>query len=227
MNCPGCHSPTEEKDFEGVAGARILLDVCHHCHGLWFDKTESPRLAPAGALSLFRALHEPEPRARPKPPESMQCPRCASALARIYDFARNNRFHSFRCPEGHGHFIPFFQFLRAKGIVRTLLPRELSELRQRVPTVQCSDCAAPVELATRSECAQCQTPVSVLDPSGVEAVFQKQALDKRHALAAASVPLGVDAALSRQPAGTAGDGGVIVDLVEVGLEVLFEGLLNF
>lgn len=219
MNCPGCQSPAVEKSFEGVSGAPIPLDVCHACHGLWFDKTESLRLSPRGVLRLFRELHTPEPGERHPFAGSMKCPRCHAALARTYDMVRNNRFHSYRCPQGHGHFIPFFQFLREKGIVRTLTPRERNALKQRMPTVQCSHCAAPVELGTQAECAHCQTPVSVLDASGVEALLQKQPEASRRALVAASSALAVDAALPSSERNS-----VAVDLVEVGFEVLLEGL---
>ena len=222
MHCPGCQSPAVEKRFEGISGTPIALDVCHGCHGLWFDKTENLRLSPAGVLRLFRELHSPEPHARHPPAESMKCPRCHAALARTYDMARNNRFHYFRCPQGHGHYIPFFQFLREKGIVRTLTPRERNELKQRMPTVQRSHCAAPVDLTTQAECAHCQTPVSVLDASGVESLLQKQPEARRRALAAASSSLAADTALRPSEEGSVG-----VDLVELGLEVLFEGLGSF
>lgn len=219
MHCPGCQSPAVEKRFEGVAGTPIPLDVCHACHGLWFDKTESLRLSPRGVLHLFRELHEPEPRERLPFADSMKCPRCSSALARTYDMARNNRFHYFRCAQGHGHFIPFFQFLREKGIVRTLTARERNELQQRMPTVQCSHCTAPVDLATQAECPHCQTPVSVLDASGVEALLQKQPEASRRALVAASSTLAVEATHASYPKDS-----VAVDLVELGFEVLLEGL---
>lgn len=226
MHCPGCQSPAVEKRFEGISGTPIPLDVCHGCHGLWFDKTESLRLSPAGVLRLFRELHTPEPESGPEfhvrhpLAASMKCPRCHAELARTYDMARNNRFHYFRCPQGHGHYIPFFQFLREKGIVRTLTPRERNELQQRMPTVRCSHCAAPIELTTQAECAHCQTPVSVLDASGVEALLQKQPEARRRALAVASSTLATDTALRSE-------GSVGVDLVDLGLEVLFEGLGGF
>jgi endogenous inhibitor of DNA gyrase (YacG/DUF329 family) len=223
MNCPGCQSPTVEKHFEGIARAGIPLDVCHACHGLWFDKTENLRLSPTGVLRLFRELHAPHSGERPSLLQDMACPRCRSALARTYDLAHNNRFHYFRCPQGHGHFIPFFQFLREKGIVRTLTPRERNELKQRMPTVQCSHCAEPVDLTARADCARCQTPVSVLDASGVEALLQKQQPEaRRRALAAASSGLAVEAS---RPSSSGSS--VAEDLVELGFEVLLEGLGSF
>lgn len=132
MHCPGCQSPAVEKRFEGVAGTPIPLDVCHACHGLWFDKTESLRLSPRGVLHLSR---ERLPFAK-----SMKCPRC-------------------------------------------------------------------------------QTPVSVLDASGVEALLQKQPEARRRALVAASSTLAVEATHASYPKDS-----VAMDLVEVGFEVLLEGL---
>jgi Zn-finger nucleic acid-binding protein len=220
MNCPGCGNATVEKGFEGVLGASILLDVCHGCHGLWFDKTENLRLTPKGVLRLFREVHDPEHRRRNPLAQAMKCPRCRAALARTYDLARNNRYHYFRCPQGHGHFIPFFQFLREKGIVRTLSPKEVNQLKQGTHTVQCSNCAAPVALGTTSTCVHCETPVSVLDAGSVEALLSKQVQDSRRAILA-SASLGA----IHQPESRLAHGGELgSDLVELGLEVLFDNL---
>jgi Zn-finger nucleic acid-binding protein len=185
MNCPECKEQMVEQSFEGLGGARVVLDVCLGCHGLWFDTNESRRLSSLGTLQLFRKLHGRRGEYRPNRVRSHRCPRCASPLALAHDMAHNSRFQYARCPQKHGHFITFFQFLREKGVVRGLNLKELTELRKHVDTLQCSDCAAPIELATQSGCARCHAPVSILDPQCVEETVREaeQATGSRHDVA--------------------------------------------
>jgi Zn-finger nucleic acid-binding protein len=166
MNCPACKSSTVEQAFEGSRGARILLDVCPTCHGLWFDARESIQLASAGVLQLFRQMHgRKDGHYRLKEP--LACPRCRAALARTHDLSHGNRFHYFRCPNAHGHFITFFQFLREKGIVRGLSHEEFSELKKHVQRIQCSDCGEAISLERETSCPRCKAPVCLLDPKAL------------------------------------------------------------
>ncbi|HZH77157.1 MAG TPA: zf-TFIIB domain-containing protein [Archangium sp.] len=168
MNCPGCKQEMAEQSFEGLGGKRVVLDLCQGCHGLWFDANESRQLSALGTLHLFRELHGRRGEPRNRAARVCKCPRCDSQLALAYDMAHNNRFQYSRCPQKHGHFIRFFQFLREKGIVRGLNLKELTELRKHVDTLQCSDCGSPIDLAKHSGCASCHAPISILDPRCVE-----------------------------------------------------------
>ncbi|XXF78203.1 zf-TFIIB domain-containing protein [Myxococcaceae bacterium GXIMD 01537] len=225
MNCPGCQRAMVEKPFEGPHATSIPVDVCHGCHGLWFDKAESLQLAPEGVLALFRELHGTERAPRTRTARELACPRCRAGLALAHDYARGNRFHSFRCPEGHGQFTPFFQFLREKGIVRTLTPGELERLRERARTVQCSNCANLIQLDSEAGCSECRTPVSVLDASGVANVLKKQTETKRRAHAAAA-KVGAESAMLPPDAGSSSISQDGVDLVGMGVEVLLDSLLD-
>jgi hypothetical protein len=40
---------------------------------------------------------------------------------------------------------------------------EIEELKKKVRTVNCSNCGAPIDLATSSACSHCGTAISVLD----------------------------------------------------------------
>jgi len=166
MNCPACSSKTVEQGFEGSRGAKVLLDVCPTCHGLWFDAQESLQLSSNGVLRIFRQMHgRKDGHSRLKEP--LACPRCRAALARTQDLARGNRFQYFRCPNEHGHFITFFQFLREKGIVRGLNPKEITELKKHVQHLQCSDCGDPISLESDSACPHCHAPLCILDPKAL------------------------------------------------------------
>lgn len=166
MNCPACKSAAVEQDFEGLQGARIQLDVCHTCHGLWFDGRESRQLSANGVLRLFREQHSRRD-GHHRLTEPLSCPRCHTALKLTHDLVRGNRFQYFRCTAGHGHFITFFQFLREKGIVRGLSPKEITELKKHVQALQCSDCGGPISLAKDTACPSCHAPLCILDPKAL------------------------------------------------------------
>ncbi|WP_224249833.1 zf-TFIIB domain-containing protein [Hyalangium gracile] len=167
MNCPACKSRTVEEGFEGSRGARVLLDVCPTCHGLWFDSRESIHLSANGVLRLFQQIHGQSGQQHHRLEEPLSCPRCRAKLARSHDLSRGNRYQYFRCPQEHGHFITFFQFLREKAIVRSLNPKELVELKKHVQLLQCSDCGGAISLEGESACPHCRAPVCILDPKAL------------------------------------------------------------
>jgi rubrerythrin len=211
MNCPVCKSKTVEQGFEASLGAKVLLDVCPTCHGLWFDVRENIQLTSNGVLRLFRQMHgRKDGHYRLKEP--LACPRCRATLARTQDLSRGNRFQYFRCPGGHGHFITFFQFLREKGIVRSLGPKELSELKKHVQRLQCSDCGEALSLERDSACPRCHAPVSILDP---KALGVQMKLDGFYRKIDSQVQA-VETALEVAEVAEVG-----VDLIDLGLDFFF------
>jgi hypothetical protein len=161
-----------ERPFPGHYGKTLAIDVCPRCGGLWFDTRESLQLSPAGTLRLFRAVHGARRSRFPRDDGPHSCPRCDQKLVPTRDMAHGNPFHYQRCAQGHGHFITFFQFLREKGLVRALKPRELGELRKHVDSILCSDCGSPLRLANMSVCERCRAPLSILDPQCVRTTLE-------------------------------------------------------
>jgi endogenous inhibitor of DNA gyrase (YacG/DUF329 family) len=73
------------------------------------------------------------------------------------------RFTYWQCPNQHGHFIGFVEFLKEKNFIRALSPQEIKELREKVQTVNCANCGAAIDLASGSACPYCHSPISMLD----------------------------------------------------------------
>jgi hypothetical protein len=165
-----------EKVFPKKLGGSVGIDICHGCSGLWFDTAENLQIAPQGTLQLFKIIHEQHTAERNSLAESMVCPRCSAGLVQTYDIAKNTRFAYQRCPESHGRFITFFQFLREKNFVHQLTPKELQALKAQVRVINCSNCGAPVDLHQSMQCDHCRAPISVLDPNRV-----KEMLEELHA----------------------------------------------
>lgn len=143
------------------------VDLCPACRGLWFDSFESLQLTPEATLVLLReaaALVGDRPPARTGP---LACPRCRRTLAGTQDVQRTTRFTYWRCPQGHGRFTPFVQFLREKDYLRPLTGAEIAQVRAHIGTVRCSGCGASIDLGRESNCSYCGARVEILDPDAI------------------------------------------------------------
>jgi len=162
----------EECALEGRTGTPMVIDMCHGCQAFWFDAHESPRLSPGSTLTLFSEIG-----AKAERPSAFtdgdvaKCPRCSGRLRLTHDRQRNTAFAYLRCPNGHGRLTTFFDFLREKDFVKPLSAQQIAELAQRLRTVNCSNCGAPVHLASGSACTHCGSPLCTLDLPHAEALL--------------------------------------------------------
>ena len=180
----------QEQTFDAHQGRRVSVDVCFACQAFWFDARESLSLTPGSTLALFQMIGERA--AAPRPPvdnEIVRCPRCKGRLRLLHDMQRTTRFSYLRCPNEHGRFTTFFDFLREKDFIRPLTPQQIAELMKNVQSVNCSNCGAVVNLAQGGACAHCGSPLSMLDMKQAEALVRQL----QHAEARGSQ--GVDPAL--------------------------------
>lgn len=168
----------------------IEINACGPCSLFWFDKWESLRLTPKAVLDLFRNIGESGPARKPLA-NGLDCPRCGALLGVIHDLQRTTRFTYWRCPRDEGQLITFHQFLRQKNFVRTPSPAELAKLRETVRQVACSQCGAPIDLATDSACTHCGAPVALIDPDGVTKALNELA-------AGAAAPAATDPEATRK-----------------------------
>jgi Zn-finger nucleic acid-binding protein len=99
MNCPSCSAEMTEESFAGVR-----LDVCHVCHGAWFDGGELEDYHRNGGSARLAGV--PGPKAHYEPTgESAhrKCPRCESDILRT---GRISRYRVLRCTTCKGLFLP-------------------------------------------------------------------------------------------------------------------------
>lgn len=148
-------------------GTPIELDLCHACHGIWFDGNENLRMSPQGVVELFRDLHEHRNDPHAPLAQRMNCPRCRRTLAEGVDVVKSGRYFTHRCPDKHGRFTTFSSFMIEKGFVRQLTAPEISDLAERVKVIHCTGCGAPVDLRQHHACPYCRAALSLLDPTAV------------------------------------------------------------
>lgn len=212
--------------FTAHGGRQVTVDLCMTCQALWFDTHESLALAPASTLALFRIIGERADRPAPTAADLARCPRCKGRLRLTQDLQRHTRFAYLRCPNGHGRLITFLEFLKEKQFVRALTPQQIAELRATVQTVNCSNCGAAVDLAHRSACAHCGSPLSMLDMGQARAlVDQLRQADRSGEPVDPALPLNLERARRETEATFAGlvrDAAFARDLSSGGL--IFAGL---
>jgi hypothetical protein len=190
MTCPACSGPMAERSFEGHYGRTVLIDLCEGCNGLWFDAMESHQLTPGATLRLFRQMGEAVAAANRPLAARKPCPRCRRQLTRTLDKQRSTTFEDFRCPDGHGRYMTFVSFLRARNFVRDLTPAEVNHLRRYVQTIKCANCAAAVDITKESACSYCRAPIAMLDPDQLATtVAELEASEARRQQVDPSLPL--------------------------------------
>jgi hypothetical protein len=236
--CPNCHAPMQEQALERRDDGTVPIEMCLTCAGIWFDHWASIQLAPAAVVELFKQIDSHAREQHRALAKELPCPRCGRALLWSSDLGKSGRFSYYRCPQNHGRFTPFLQFLREKQFVRTLTPAELRHVRAQVSQLRCSDCGAPIDLERDTQCNYCHAPVSFLDPDAVEKAIRmwSQAEDRRrrpqpqaiedtlHRIRlAGQARLGDGILMAKPGAGTSGavtDIGSGVDLISLGVGLL-------
>jgi hypothetical protein len=153
----------EAVPLEGTYRGPMTIDVCTACRGFWFDAGEQFRLTPAATLLLLRRVEASRDQPRQRVGTRLPCPRCRLALGVTYDIIRDDKYRYFRCPDHHGIFMPFFEFLRSQGLVRGLTPQEVDALKQKLMSITCSSCGAPIDLQTQTKCASCGSGLAIVD----------------------------------------------------------------
>lgn len=163
MTCPGCGDGMTSLTLEGHYGRSAAIDVCHACNHVWFDGREDLQLAPGAVLRLFTVMGEAAPAARAAVAARKACPRCGIGLLRTRDRVRDTPYEYFRCTGGHGRFMGFAAFLRARHFVRDLSAEEVRTLGVEARVIKCVNCGAATDISARSTCAYCHAGIAILD----------------------------------------------------------------
>lgn len=173
--CPSCQAPMEVHVLQGVNGVHggvVELDLCFACQGMWMDRHENLKLAPAAVAELFKALHAHRDAQHQPLGQRLNCPRCRTGLTQGFDVVRSGRYMTYRCTKQHGRFSTFSSFMIEKGFVRQLTVAEVDDIAKRVRVINCTSCGAPVDLRKDHACPHCRSAFSLLDPTAVEKALQ-------------------------------------------------------
>ena len=220
--CPGCATAMRRQVFGRKPLGTVEVDICMGCQAIWFDRFESSQLTAGAILDLFRLVKEAS-QAKPRPASGpSHCPRCHRVLELTHDLQRTNHFTYMRCPEWHGRFITFLQFLREKQFVRSLSRGEIARLRATVAQVRCSSCGAPVDIEKGAACEYCHAPLAILDADAVKRTLDELSAEDQKERTGRDVAAAIDAVFPKHlqaPEFERGSPRSGLDLVVDGIEI--------
>jgi hypothetical protein len=166
----------------------VEIDVCEPCSLIWFDDTESVRLAGPGLADLVRVIHRSMNGERPLEPLplTLPCPLCAEPLKRVPNISRFGRTTQLECPQKHGAYQTFAQFLAEKGYFRPFNWADIKQVLASGKRLLCFNCGAALDPRPHDECQYCRSSVGLLDPARLA-----QAIDTEGAAAKLTLAPGV------------------------------------
>ncbi len=181
LTCGNCRRPLQPLALAGHYGRSVELDVCAPCHLVWFDQTETARLAGPGLLELIGAMAQAQTLAHEVLRADARCPRCSGALKTVHNRSRWGASLLLECKRQHGAYQSFAQFLQEKGLLRAMSSADRAQLMQRDGRIDCVNCGAALGGGDAS-CRFCGSVPSLLDVARLA-----RALDPEGALAAQPV----------------------------------------
>ena len=166
-HCGNCREPMRKLGLAAHYKKTVEIDVCEPCSLIWFDDTESARLAGPGIADLVRIIHGAMQRPRPLQPLplALPCPVCGEPLKRVSNISRFGRTAQLECIAKHGAFQSFALFLAEKGYFRPFTWADIKKAIETGKSVTCFNCGAKLESRPHDECPYCKSPVGVIDPA--------------------------------------------------------------
>ena len=108
--CPKCRAPMEKVEF-----ARVSVDRCPSCDGLWFDQGEAVKLKGLTGSETLDVGTNRDVKSRDVPVQKMHCPRCDGPMTTVQD-AEQPHIEYEMCQQGHGTFFDAGEFRDFKEV---------------------------------------------------------------------------------------------------------------
>jgi len=105
MNCPKCQNLMEPVSYDF---ARVTVDRCTHCRGIWF-KPGSLETLRDNWMSEFIDTGDPAVGKKYNEITDIDCPECGARLDRACDESQTHIWYE-TCPKGHGVYFDAGEF---------------------------------------------------------------------------------------------------------------------
>ncbi len=181
LACSNCGAPMHALRLPGHYGSAVEIDLCAPCHLVWFDVVESARLSAPGLLALIGEMAAAQSLAHQPLRRDLGCPHCRSAVRTVHNRTRWGRSLQLECPQRHGAWQTFGEFLNEKGLLRPMSSADRARALQRPAGLHCVNCGGAVGAAD-TECPWCRSVPAVVDVARLA-----HALDPEGATAGAAV----------------------------------------
>ncbi len=212
IDCGNCHEPMQRLMLPGHYGRTVEIDLCGHCHLVWFDLTETARLSGPALLELVGAMAGSQSLPHRTLDPQAGCARCGATLKTVHNRSRWGQSLHLECRAGHGGYQTFSQFLQEKGLLRPMSRIDRARLIEKQGRIDCVNCGASVG-RDEETCSYCGSVPSLLDVARLS-----RALDPEGALEPQAVhrDTASQQALQCGACGAALPPGLSVDCVQCG-----------
>ncbi len=160
--CGNCHEPMRQLLLPGHYGRSVEIDLCSHCHLVWFDQTETARLSGSALLELIGAMAGSQSLPHRTLDPKAGCARCGATLKTVHNRSRWGQSLHLECRAGHGAYQTFSQFLQEKGLLRPMSRIDRARLIEKQGRIDCVNCGASVGRDEQT-CSYCGSVPSLLD----------------------------------------------------------------
>ena len=157
----------------------VEIDICEACSLIWFEGTESIKIAGPGIADLVHTIHAALGKVAGHGlgttlADHLPCPACASPLAKVFNLSRFGRTQQWQCPRGHGYFQTFVLYLAEKGFVHKMGWADLKQYVGSKRQLFCAGCGAALDDRPHDACPYCQSAVGVIDPARLASAIDIQ-----------------------------------------------------
>lgn len=126
--------------LRGHYGSSVDIDLCAGCHLVWFDPVESARLSGPGLLALIGEMAAAHSLAHQPLQPRLGCPHCHAIARTVHNRTRWGRSLQLECPERHGAWQTFGQFLYEKGLLRPMGSADRHRALEGRDALHCVNC---------------------------------------------------------------------------------------
>ncbi|WP_342114904.1 peptidylprolyl isomerase [Pseudoduganella sp. OTU4001] len=165
-------------DLSGHYQRPVQIDSCPQCCLVWFDDTESVRLAGPGIAGLVREIHGAmqaggEHAHAVSLARVQHCPVCTATLKSSANMTRFGRTTHLECPNGHGYYQTYILYLAEKGFVRPLAWSDTRSMLAEGKEMFCAGCGSPLPARPLEACPACQSAIGIVDPSRLASAIER------------------------------------------------------
>jgi Zn-finger nucleic acid-binding protein len=200
--CRNCGTALQVLNLAGHYGRSVEIDLCPGCHLVWFDVVESARLASPGLLDLIGAMAKAQRLPHQPLRPDLRCLHCSATVRRVHNRTRWGRSQQLECPQRHGAWQTFGEFLNEKGLLRPMSSADRHRALARDGVIHCINCGGDIG-ATDSECSWCGSVPAVVDVARLARALDPEGATAEHSVhrtEAAKTALACAACGAAQPA---------------------------